>query len=142
MEILKHKVAVYGSLLSGLGNYPLIGRYVKSGGAKLLGETTTEELFDMYDLGYFPGLKDNGNSHIHIEVYAVCEEALASIRRLEGYRSSGDGMYAEKMINTEFGEAAIYIYNSKGRSLIEPNTDNIINWRNHLENRKSLNYAF
>lgn len=125
-----HKVFVYGSLLSGMGNHPLLEK------SKLLGTTASPKGFSMIDLGYFPGVieaPDEGS--VLGEVYEVDDATLLRLDRLEGYNSSnpGFGLYSRKEIDTEFGKAIIYIYNNHyGRvSNSVANGD----WRTHYNNK-------
>lgn len=78
-------VFVYGTLLKGEGNHPVIkdARFV--GKASIVGE--------LYNLGPFPGALNVGLSPDHIirgEVYAVNKEILERLDRLEGTRSLVD----------------------------------------------------
>ena len=131
-EKLKHKVAVYGSLLEGLGNHGLLKRYIDIEEAELLGEDQTEELFTMGSLagGYFPGLSEDSKvNRIHVEVYSISDAALHSVRRLEGYNTEGTGLYNEKIIDTKFGKSIIYIYNGGLPNAISPDKNNVVNWK-------------
>jgi len=130
---LTHIVSVYGSLLQGRGNHSVIGSYIPEGKAKYLGESTTEAIFSMEDLGSYPGLMKDGNNKIFTEVYALDDEAFASVRMLEGYNPNGTGLYTEMLIETEFGTSTIYIYNygSYGDEPIKPDENNIVNWNTH-----------
>jgi len=129
---LKHLVSVYGSLLRDRGNHGVIGRYIPLDKAKYLGEETTEAIFSMHDLGSFPGLSATGTNKIHTEIYALDDDAFSSVRALEGYSPSGNGMYDELEIETQFGKSVIYIYNFGFNSeAITPNDDNIVNWNTY-----------
>ena len=133
---LKHRVAVYGSLLKGLSNHVVIGRYIPDGRAKLLGEDITDPEFAMLNLGAFPGLLE-GENRISVEVYNLTEEAFRSVRRLEGYNPNGGGLYTEKTIETAYGPAVIYMFNrgtgSFGRSkTVEPDENGIVYWKNEI----------
>ena len=94
----KARVAVYGSLLSGLGNHGLLEE------ATLLGEGKTEPVFSMYDLGYYPGITENGKTPIKIEVYEVDDTTFGRLDMLEGYPS----FYNRKLIPTQHGVSWIY----------------------------------
>lgn len=104
-----HKVFVYGTLLSGMGNHRLLS------GATFLGKAKTPPKFMMIDVGYFPGVieYDEGVPIVG-EVYEVTDEQLRRLDMLEGYRSNDPtgGLYDRKEIDTEFGKAIIYIYNN------------------------------
>jgi gamma-glutamylcyclotransferase (GGCT)/AIG2-like uncharacterized protein YtfP len=133
-KTLPHTCAVYGSLLEGLGNHGVIGRYIPSGDAKLLGECQTEELFSMLDLHAFPGLTKEPNHKIHVEVYKLSDRAFASVRMLEGYSEDGTGLYTEHVTPTPFGDATIYIYNyGRDGKMVPPNSKNVVNWRLHKQ---------
>lgn len=131
---LKYKVAVYGTLLNGLQNHSVLSQYLITGEAKLLGEDNTKELFYMYNFGYFPGIKSNGKHSIHVEVYSLGYEALTSIRYLEGYDGTNNSLFIEKKINTKYGTALIYVYNSHNNrpTPLEPDSNNIVNYKNYI----------
>lgn len=129
-----HKVFVYGSLLSGLGNHRLLET------SKKLGVTKTPEGFDMLDLGYFPGAI-KGQGVLIGEVYEVDDVVLKDLDRLEGYHDKNNNhnnMYNRIEIETEFGKAYIYIYelysnnNAFKRAIVEDG-----DWRTHYT--KKLN---
>lgn len=99
------KVAVYGSLRKGLHNND------KMGNSKLLGTFESNPIFDMYDLGSYPGLKLQGNTPITFEVYEVSKEQLKVIDGLEGYNEGSDNHFYNRLkTNTPYGEAYIYTY--------------------------------
>ena len=100
-------VAVYGSLRQGMGNYE---RYL--GNANYLGKFQTEPVFSLYSLGGYPGLKQNGNTSITMEVYEVTPEEARRVDALEGYTpgSSNNWFYDKIMIETPYGIAGTYIY--------------------------------
>lgn len=110
------KIAVYGTLKKGYGNHSLIS------GSKFLGETKTEKIYDIYDLGPFPGVKRNGSTAVTVEVYEVDNVTAKRVDILEGYIESNpsQGLYDKEVCKTEFGDAEIYIYNG------EPNSENKI----------------
>jgi gamma-glutamylcyclotransferase (GGCT)/AIG2-like uncharacterized protein YtfP len=128
-----HKVFVYGSLLSGMGNHGLLSS------AKFIGTTKTTPHFKMMDLGWFPGVVEHheGDSIIG-EVYEVDDEQLYRLDRLEGYNSSNPtmGLYNKKEINTEFGKAIIYIYNNpfERTGIFVSNGD----WRTYVSSKKGI----
>ena len=101
----KKRIAVYGSLRKGFGNHRIIQN------AKYLGTCTTEPVFSLYSLGGFPGLKQNGNTSVVIEVYEVNEEEAEWVDSLEGYSEHGNNTFYDKIfIDTPYGKAGIYIY--------------------------------
>lgn len=115
MSAEKHLVAVYGSLLTGLGNH---GRMVQAEG-KLLGEDTLAPEYTMISLGGFPGLYKEGTTPIKVEVYEVSTEGLEGpLDRLEGYNKENptNSMYIREKVPTIYGDAWIYFYNSQRRS--------------------------
>lgn len=138
----KEKVAVYGSLLKGLGNH---GRLNRSD-CKLLGTDIIYGPYTMVPLGGFPGVIldpnkiEESNSPIVIEVYEVPEEVLLhSLDRLEGFspnRSKNDNFYNREKIKTKYGDTWIYFYNYDGpissgsRHIIEDG-----DWRSYVENK-------
>lgn len=139
---LKNICAVYGSLLEGLGNHGVIGRYIPSGDAKLLGECQTEELFSMLNLHAYPGLLQIPESRIHVEVYALSDRAFESVRRLEGYNPNGGGLYKEHVTPTPFGNATIYIYNysTTNDDPVPADKNNIVNWKTFKEANPPKSY--
>ena len=74
-------VFVYGSLKRGFGNNVVLH------GAEFLQEAVTPPKYTMISLGAFPGVKLEGNTAIHGEVWRVNEEQLERLDRLEGYPS-------------------------------------------------------
>jgi len=107
MNKKKNLVAVYGSLRKGLGNYE-----DHLGKATFVGEFKTEPVYNLHSLGGFPGLKENGNTSVVMEVYEVNEVEAHNIDRLEGYTpgSNDNTFYDKKDINTPWGVASVYIY--------------------------------
>ncbi len=81
----KQLVAVYGSLLSGLGNHRVIGR----ANATLVGKGATAENFDMFSMGSIPYVSlahSESNTPIVVEVYCTDEAGLTGpLDTLEGY---------------------------------------------------------
>ncbi len=76
---MNHRVFVYGSLLAGLHNHRLLhsARFVAPG------ETRPE--YEMRSLGGFPGVLAGGSTTIVGEVYAVDDDTLRQLDRLEGH---------------------------------------------------------
>ena len=128
-----HLVAVYGSLLSGLGNHHVMQR-LGSEHFELLGETKTKPEFEIYPVGgnWYPGVLENGKTAVTVEVYRVSEELLKGpLDTLEGYHENEPAErshYLRKTIETEFGDTFIYIYNRRPTS--EPIESG--NWREYL----------
>ena len=95
---MKQLVAVYGSLRHGLGNHRLLQ------GAEFKGLDTTQPEWTMYSLGGFPGLMQEGETPITIEVYEVDVDTFARLDGLEGYPR----FYNRVEIDTIYGKAWIY----------------------------------
>lgn len=128
----KHLIAVYGSLLSGLGNH----RVIQGENTEFLGEFISEPVYSLYSLGGFPGLKENGKTAVKMEVYSVDDETARRVDMLEGYSSDRPAtFYDKKPIETPFGTASVYIYvdDIPKENLIESG-----DWRDYLESRKIL----
>jgi gamma-glutamylaminecyclotransferase len=70
---------VYGTLLRGEANHPLIAE------ARFLGEARTEAAFDLVDMGEYPGLVPGGSTAVHGELYEVSSGARARLDELEGH---------------------------------------------------------
>lgn len=123
-------VAVYGSLLSGLGNH---GRMVAAEG-ELVGETQLDPSFTMVSLGGFPGLIRGGNISPKVEVYRVKNENMPILNRLEGFHGPDDpnNFYNRIEVDTEFGKAFVYTLDDdyRNRPIVESG-----DWRNYLEVR-------
>jgi len=130
----KHLVAVYGSLLSGLGNH----RVIQGENTELLGEFTSESVYSLYSLGGFPGLKEDGETAVKMEVYSVDDTVAKRVDSLEGYSPDRPAtFYDKKPIETPWGTASVYIYvdDIPKERLVESG-----DWRGHLEDRKLLHY--
>lgn len=103
-------VAVYGTLRKDSGNHRILR---DSPTAKFVGMHTTKPEFTMFSLGGFPGLKKQGNTPIITEIYSVSDERTKQrLDMLEGYHGpdSTYNMYDKDTIETEWGDAEIYIY--------------------------------
>lgn len=73
------RVFVYGTLLAGEPNHRLLV------GARLVAAARTKPVFELRDLGGFPGLVRGGAHAVANEVYEVDEPTLAALDRLEGH---------------------------------------------------------
>lgn len=126
----KIRVAVYGSLRKNMYNHE---HYL--GKSKLLGTFETEPIYNLYDLGSYPGLKKEGDTSITIEVYEVDLTTLQRINNLEGYNpsSSKNDFYDRELIETPYGDAFLYFYvpNIEESKKIEHG-----NWVAHCEIKK------
>lgn len=129
------KVAVYGSLLSGLGNHGLLTHH----DAKLLGKETLNGNYKMISLGGFPGVyevSEEEGSSIEIEVYEVSPPCEKSLDLLEGYRKDDEfnSFYLKRPVETSYGTTDIYFINKKWHS----NNSSAIeqgDWRKFLSNK-------
>ncbi len=72
-------VFVYGTLLAGETNHHYLAR------ARLVGEARTPAIFELYDLGPYPGLVERGEHAVVGELYEVDEATLAALDRLEDH---------------------------------------------------------
>ncbi len=124
--------AVYGTLRKGGSNNSLFysRRFTTSGTESSqsihLGRFVTEPKFKMYSLGGFPGVVNEEENPIGIvcDVYLVSQENIKrSLDMLEGYRGEEfndpnhgySNFYNKEKVQTPWGEAWIYIYNSSPR---------------------------
>jgi len=114
------RVLVYGTLKRGGALSPNMsaGTY--------LGEYSTEPEFTLVNLGWFPGLIHRGSTSVQGEVYEMPDSSLSLLDRIEGYPS----LYDREEIETPYGRAWVYVYNSGHREL---DTFNVIDngvWEN------------
>lgn len=122
-------VAVYGSLLSGLGNHG----WMQSKGPEhyeLKGEVTLPTGFELFSLGGFPGIQ-KGEHPLVVEVYAVSDDLLRGpLDSLEGYTEGQPATFYDRtVVDTPFGKTFIYEY-VRGRGDREIIEDG--NWRKHI----------
>lgn len=126
----KKLIAVYGSLRKGLHNHSY-----HLGNAEYLGEFKTEPVYSLYSLSSFPGLKENGNTSVTMEVYAVTPEEEKSVDGLEGYTPGETAtFYDKKPISTPFGEASVYTFvrDISDRPLVKDG-----DWKNYVKTQYS-----
>ena len=99
-------VAVYGTLRKGLNNHALLKH------ADYVGKYETLPEYKMVDLGPYPGLLENGNTSITMEVYKISDITLKNVDNLEGYDpdSTTHHFYERIIIDTPFGKAFTYLY--------------------------------
>ena len=101
----KKLIAVYGTLRKGNGNHRLLQN------AEYLGTFDSKPEYELYHLGGYPGLKENGNTSIKLEIYAVTDEEALRVDALEGYTEGEPAyFYDKKYLETPWGNAGIYIY--------------------------------
>jgi len=109
-----NRIAVYGSLRQECGNHSVLQD--RDGSINgFVGKSIVKE-YEMFSLGSFPGiLSGNQDDEIVVEVYDVSDYTLKRVRALEGFSGNGNvyNMYNEEIVNTEFGEAAIYVWNGR-----------------------------
>ena len=72
----KYLVAVYGSLRKGQYNYPY---HLSTSEYK--GTFSTEPEYTLHKVSTFPGLKQNGNYSVVMEVYEVDEKTLDTLNQ-------------------------------------------------------------
>lgn len=123
-------IAVYGTLRQGNGNHRLIeDAYYK-------GTYTTEPIYNLYNLGGFPGLKEGGKAAVVMEVYAVNLEEARRVDGLEGYTPGEQATFYDKIqIKTPWGQAGVYTY------VRQPNESSLIksgDWMNRFEKVEDL----
>jgi len=95
------RIFTYGTLMTGQPNHRLLAR------AKRIGTARTQPVFDLVDLGPFPGMVTGGSTAVTGEVYAVDRETLAALDRLEGHPR----FYQRRTIRLANGQwIAAYIY--------------------------------
>ena len=130
MKDKKILVAVYGSLRQGLHNHRLLES------SNYLGDFNTEPIYSLHSLGSFPGLKENGNTSVVMEVYEVTEAVARNVDNLEGYTPGGNNTFYDKIsIETPWGTASVYTYVNElpQSSLVESG-----NWKEFKENALSF----
>lgn len=124
----KKLIAVYGTLRLNQGNYEWLLK-----DATHLGTINTEDIFDLYSLGGFPGLKENGNISIVVDIFEVNDYESDRVDSLEGYKEGIKPTFYDKIyIDTPFGKAGMYIYMGK---VYEPNKIESGDWVKFLENK-------
>lgn len=125
----KKLIAVYGTLRLNQPNYKWLLTE-----AKYLGTINTDPIFSLYDLGFYPGLKENGNTSIVVDIFEVTDSEAAAVDKLEGYREGANNRFYDKIyIDTVFGKAGMYIYMG---NVYEDNKINSGDWINFINNEK------
>lgn len=126
-------VAVYGTLRPGNGNFSRILKPEFDCGVEYVGKTTVEG-FRMVSLGGFPAIipSDNKSDTVVVDVFSIPEDnrrVKLALDALEGYQDEENHWYNRVLIDTEYGEAYIYVFDSKeliglyGDREIVPNGD-------------------
>jgi gamma-glutamylcyclotransferase (GGCT)/AIG2-like uncharacterized protein YtfP len=75
--IVAMRLFVYGTLRRGEVGHALLG------GARLLGEATTEPAFTLLDMGEYPAIVEGGTTAVAGELYEVGEAVLRELDRYE-----------------------------------------------------------
>lgn len=105
-------VAVYGSLLSGLHNHPVLGN------SKFIGEGVLTG-YALYAVSsFFPGIVQELDSAVRVEVYECDDATMRRLDRLEGYiaEREEDSLYLRRtvripMINATAVQCQVYVWN-------------------------------
>jgi len=100
-------VAVYGSLRKGLGNHG----YLKD--SEFIGQFETDHIYNLLDLGSFPGLTKDGGTSVVMEVYKIDAKTLRKLDSLEGYNAedTSKSFYNREKILSPFGQVSTYFLN-------------------------------
>lgn len=103
---MAHRVAVYGTLKRGGYNHSLMGS------ARFLGEEQMSQI-TLYDLGPYPGAKQEESEGVTVEVFEISEEDLERLDVLEEYvmEAPESGLYDRRQFPTRFGAAWVYLFN-------------------------------
>ena len=104
------RVFVYGTLLSGEPNHPLLAA------AELIGEARTEPTFDLVSLGTFPAMVSGGRTAIVGEIYWIDSATLAALDRLEGHPS----FYRRRPVRLDDGEEVLTYLLTPGQARGRP----------------------
>jgi len=139
-------VAVYGSLLEGLGNHRVLARW----GAELVGSGQTVERLEMADFGSYPGLRRQTPRHddalaaqIAVEVYAVTTGGLHALDALEGHPT----FYRRQPIDVRLSDGTVIapacylITNDRTWAQMARRPVPSGNWRHHLRRRNDRRYG-
>jgi gamma-glutamylcyclotransferase (GGCT)/AIG2-like uncharacterized protein YtfP len=103
------QVAVYGSLRKGLGNHDLLKD------SKFIGQFETDHIYNLLDLGNFPGLTKGGSTSVIMEVYKINAHTLTRLDNLEGYvaKTPEHSFYIREKISSPLGQVSTYFLNRK-----------------------------
>ena len=119
---------VYGTLMSGLR-----ASLESNAALNFKGNDTIQG--DMFDVGYYPGVKLGGDGIVQGEVYEILsEEVIPALDRYEGYHSDSPehSLYLREVRRTGSGiETYVYEYNQDVSNLT-PVRDG--DWRKHRSN--------
>jgi gamma-glutamylaminecyclotransferase len=75
----QHLIFTYGTLMRDEINHGLLAT------ARFVAEAHTEPCFELFDLGHFPAMSMGGQTVVRGEVYAVDDQTLVRLDRLEGH---------------------------------------------------------
>jgi gamma-glutamylaminecyclotransferase len=75
----QHLIFTYGTLMRDEINHRLLAT------ARFVAEAHTEPCFELFDLGHFPAMSAGGQTVVRGEVYAVDDQTLVRLDRLEGH---------------------------------------------------------
>ena len=97
-------LGTYGTLKRGHGNHGVIRH------CEFIGECITDPEYTMLSInGWFPGVIEDGEDSIQLEVFKINDPKTACrLDILEGYPD----LYEKSIVNTPYGEALIYTYNN------------------------------
>lgn len=94
------RVFVYGTLLRGERNHPLLA------GCALAGPARTAPRYTLLDLGSYPGLVEGGTDSVAGEVYEVDAAGLAALDELEGHPA----FYRRALVELASGATGVEAY--------------------------------
>ncbi len=103
------KVAVYGTLRKRQSNSSILKD------SEYLGSFESEPDYNMYSVhDVFPAITEGGYTSVKMEVFKASRDVLKRLDGLEGYRGKNnpDNHYNRSFINTPWGKALVYTYNS------------------------------
>ncbi|NUP09883.1 MAG: gamma-glutamylcyclotransferase [Polyangiaceae bacterium] len=90
------RLFVYGTLLRGEANHAIVAR------ARFIAEAHTAPMFELLDLGEYPGLVAGGARSIAGEVYEIDPEDIAVVDEFEGHPD----LFRREMIALSDGSSA------------------------------------
>jgi len=131
----RRRVFVYGSLMRGLGNHPVLSR---NGRAEFVREARTLPLYSMIDLGSFPAVLETGDTAIVGEVWEIDAECLRALDRLEG---NPDFYYRDEVLleDVEDGDllpAGVESYFLPHRANLGSSPVDGGDWRSHYQMKR------
>jgi len=113
---------VYGTLKRGYGNNRILQQ---SPTAKFIEEGVTKPEYNLYHLGGFPGVTENGETAVQGEIWEVSDDyTKRRLDMLEGYIESAptEGLYNKKIIEINNKQVNIYLINRKPNETLKINT--------------------